>query len=228
MSVRIEQESERGPGMTAGGSAGGGATAERVTIPVSGMTCAACSARIQRTLARTPGVSEANVNLMLKNAVVRYDPAAVSAEELVEKIRETGYGAELASPDRTAFEEQEAQDRAQEEEFRELRLKAGVSFAAALVAMVASMPLMEIGMHAGGLDLVERWTMPLSHRLVALAPWLYRLDANLLRASLLLITLGVMLWAGRHFYTRAWAAFRHHSADMNTLIAVGTGAAFTY
>jgi Cu+-exporting ATPase len=214
--------------MTAGGSAGGGATAERVTIPVSGMTCAACSARIQRTLARTPGVSEANVNLMLKNAVVRYDPAAVSAEELVEKIRETGYGAELASPDRTAFEEQEAQDRAQEEEFRELRLKAGVSFAAALVAMVASMPLMEIGMHAGGLDLVERWTMPLSHRLVALAPWLYRLDANLLRASLLLITLGVMLWAGRHFYTRAWAAFRHHSADMNTLIAVGTGAAFTY
>ena len=41
-------------------------------------------------------------------------------------------------------------------------------------------------------------------------------------------TLGVMAWAGRHFYTRAWAAFRHHSADMNTLVAVGTGAAFLY
>jgi Cu+-exporting ATPase len=44
----------------------------------------------------------------------------------------------------------------------------------------------------------------------------------------MLATLGVMLWAGRHFYTRAWAAFRHHSADMNTLVAVGTGAAFLY
>jgi len=39
---------------------------------------------------------------------------------------------------------------------------------------------------------------------------------------------GVMAWAGRHFYARAWTAFRHHSADMNTLVAVGTGAAFLY
>jgi Cu+-exporting ATPase len=46
--------------------------------------------------------------------------------------------------------------------------------------------------------------------------------------TLLLVTLGVMGWAGRHFYTRAWSSFRHHSADMNTLIAVGTGAAFVY
>jgi Cu+-exporting ATPase len=44
----------------------------------------------------------------------------------------------------------------------------------------------------------------------------------------LAVTLPVVLWAGRHFYTRAWNAFRHHSADMNTLIAVGTGAAFAY
>jgi Cu+-exporting ATPase len=42
------------------------------------------------------------------------------------------------------------------------------------------------------------------------------------------LTIAVMGWAGRHFYTRAWSAFRHHSADMNTLIAVGTGAAFLY
>ena len=69
------------------------ASAGKVTIPVSGMTCAACSSRVQRTLSRTPGVSEASVNLMLKNAVVEFDPAAISPEQLVEKIRETGYGA---------------------------------------------------------------------------------------------------------------------------------------
>ena len=45
---------------------------------------------------------------------------------------------------------------------------------------------------------------------------------------LLLLTAGVMLWAGRHFYVRAWKSFRHHTADMNTLIAIGTGAAFVY
>jgi Cu+-exporting ATPase len=59
-------------------------------------------------------------------------------------------------------------------------------------------------------------------------PWLYAIPAPVLSWGLLLVTFGVMAWAGRHFYTRAWAAFRHHSADMNTLVAVGTGAAFVY
>ena len=45
---------------------------------------------------------------------------------------------------------------------------------------------------------------------------------------LLALALFVMIWAGRHFYTHAWTAFRHHSADMNTLVSVGTGAAFIY
>ena len=62
----------------------------------------------------------------------------------------------------------------------------------------------------------------------AVTPWLYAIPAAVLSYALLILTLGVMTWAGRHFYTRAWAAFRHHSADMNTLIAVGTGAAFVY
>ena len=87
-------------------------------------------------------MSEANVNLMLKNATVSYDPAVTTPEHLVEVIRATGYGAELASPDRTAFEEQEAQDSAQEEEFRTLRTRALTSFGLAVVAMLLSMPLM--------------------------------------------------------------------------------------
>lgn len=49
-----------------------------------------------------------------------------------------------------------------------------------------------------------------------------------MRVGLLALSLFIMLWAGRHFYTPAWAAFRYHSADMNTLVAVGTGAAFLY
>ena len=174
------------------------ARAEKVVIPVSGMTCAACQSRVQRTLTKTPGVLDASVNLMMANATVSYDPEAVQPDALVEGIKATGYGAELPVAERTAFEEQAARDEAQTEEYLELRRKAIVSGSIGAVAMFVPMLLM----HA------------VSERAMSFA---------LLAAAVV-----VMLWAGRHFYTRAWAAFRHHSADMNTLIAVGTGAAFVY
>src|SRR5215208_571801 len=71
------------------------AITESRTIPVSGMTCAGCSSRIQRVLENTPGVSTANVNLMTGSATIEFDPSATNPEHLVEVIRETGYGAEL-------------------------------------------------------------------------------------------------------------------------------------
>ncbi|MBW3629316.1 MAG: heavy metal translocating P-type ATPase [Gemmatimonadetes bacterium] len=210
----------------------GGGGAGTVTIPVSGMTCAACSGRVQRALEKEGGVETAAVNLMLKNATIAYDPAVTSAEKLVEVIRGTGYGADLPAQGQTAFDEQAAQDAAQAEEYRELRLKAGVSLAAALMAMIASMPLMASeahGVHGQVSDPFMRWTMEwLSPALARIAPWLYATPTWILSYGLLVLTAGVMGWAGAHFYTRAWAAFRHHSADMNTLIAVGTGAAFAY
>jgi len=63
---------------------------------------------------------------------------------------------------------------------------------------------------------------------VKYAAWTYAIDPDVLSIGMLLTTLAVMAWAGRHFYTRAWAAARHGAADMNTLIAVGTGVAFIY
>ena len=164
-------------------------------IPVSGMTCAACQSRVQRTLQKQSGVQDATVNLMMGNATVTYDPAAISAESLVAAIRDSGYGAEVPADDRSAFEEQEARDAATAAEFKELRLKAIVSGAIGLGAMIA---------------------MPWMHHY----PWA--------SWALLVLTTGVMLSAGRHFYTRAWSALRHGSADMNSLISVGTGAAYLY
>jgi Cu+-exporting ATPase len=204
--------------------------ADKVTIPVSGMTCAACSGRVQRTLEKHPGVQGAHVNLMLNNATVEFDPGSTTPDALVEAIRATGYGAELAQPGRSAFDEQAAQDRAHDEEFRELRVKAGVSFGAAILAMLASMPLMAgHGAHGATVDPFMRWAMQwLDPALRSALPWLYAIPRAALSWGLLVATLGLMAWAGRHFYTRAWSAFRHHSADMNTLVAVGTGAAFLY
>ena len=208
----------------------------RITIPVSGMTCAACSSRVQRALERTPGVSQANVNLMTENAVVTYDAAFITPERLIERIRETGYGAELPVSDRAAFEEQEVQDRAQEAEFRSLRVKAIASLVAAFIGMIVSMPVMgalamsaHTGRSGGPADPFMRWSMNVIDPALSRAlPWLYAIDHRVLLWLLLLMTVGVMVWAGRHFYTRAWSAFRHRSADMNTLVAVGTGAAFVY
>ncbi len=204
------------------------AAGARIDIPVEGMTCAACQAGVQKALQRQPGVLDASVNLMMKSAAVSYDPAVTSPEALVEAIRDTGYEAELPRPEQTAFEEQEARDRAGEEEFRSLRRKALASGAVGLLAMVVSMPLMDSGPHHGPVaDPFMRWAMEsLTPALRSVLPWLYRIDPAVLSWSLLVVTLGVMAWAGRRFYARAWSGLRHRSADMNTLVAVGTGAAF--
>jgi Cu+-exporting ATPase len=166
------------------------------TIPVTGMTCAACSGRVQRTLEKSPGVAEASVNLMTGAATVAYDPVVTTPERLVDTIRSTGYGAELPVPDESGEELLDAQDQARAEEVRDLRRKFAVSAVAAASTMLLHM----------------------SHQATTSGT----------RYLLLALTLPVVGWAGRHFYTRAWAAFRHHGADMNTLIAVGTGAAFLF
>ena len=206
---------------------------ETVRIPITGMTCAACSSRVQRMLQKSPGVNEAAVNLMMKSATITFDPASTSPDKLIEVIRDTGYGAALADADQSAFEEQVARDRAQTAEYHELRTKALVSGVIGLIAMLVSMPLMSqlAAGHTHGVvaDPFMRWSMTaLDPLLRAVVPALYDIPGRALTVALLAATLVVMLWAGRHFYTRAWAALQHGTADMNTLVSVGTLAAFAY
>jgi Cu+-exporting ATPase len=210
----------------------------QVQIPVEGMTCAACQARVQRALVRVPGVEDASVNLLAHRASVRFDPSRVRAEDLVAAIVRTGYEARLDAPIVDLAEEQAARDRADDAEYRGLRVRAIVSGVAGAIAMVASMPLMApvasvTGGHAHGVgeitDPLMRWVMVTVHpALSRVAPWLYAIDRRALGWALLLLTAAVMAWAGRHFYVRAWRTGRHGGADMNTLVAVGTGAAFLY
>jgi len=205
---------------------------QKVVIPVSGMTCAACQGRVQRTLGKTAGVVESNVNLMTNSATVSFDPSKLTAQAIVDRIRDTGYGAELPVPGRSAAEEQEAQDKARRAEFGELKHKAIVAGVAGIVAMIVSMPLMAANAHLGmgeTSDPFMRWAMHvLDPALQRVMPWAYAIPASALSYALLLLTAAIMGWAGRHFYTRAWQAFTHRSADMNTLIAIGTGAAFVF
>lgn len=204
----------------------------RITLAVSGMSCASCQAHVQNALRKQPGVVDANVNLMTHQATVAYDPQRSDPSGLIAAIQSSGYGASLPASEQTAVDEQEAQDRAHRQEYAELRRKAIVSLIAGVIAMILSMPLMTAGGHEhtdAVTDPFMRWVMEvINPTLVTWMPWLYQIDPQILSYVLLAMTAAIMGWAGRHFYKRAWAAFRHHAADMNTLIAVGTGAAFLF
>jgi len=203
----------------------------QVTLPVEGMTCAACQSHVQRALRTTPGVNEATVNLMMHSATIAYDPRVLSPQALVDAINDTGYESRLPAPEVDAVAEDEAREQRQRAEYHALLRKSLISMGAGLVAMVLSMPLMAGGTHGthGSSDPLQRWVMStLDPALRAAWPAIYRLDVRLLAWVLLVLTVVVMTWAGRHFYVRAWKALAHRTADMNVLVAVGTGAAFLY
>jgi Cu+-exporting ATPase len=205
---------------------------ERITIPVTGMTCAACQSFIQRTLTSQAGVQNASVNLMMNNATVTFDPGVTSTAALVDTIRSTGYGAEIPALNPYVLAEQEEHDAEQLREYRQLRLKAAVSLIAGFFAMVLSMPLMSLS-SAGGMERMKdplmSWNMrvldPVLRRVL---PWMYQMNEDAIRWFLFALAAFILGWAGRRFYTKAWSALLHKTADMNTLVALGTGAAFLY
>jgi P-type Cu+ transporter len=196
------------------------------------MTCAACQSTVERALTRTAGVSAASVNLMLHAATVSYDPSVVDVPAMLDAVRDVGYDAAPPAADdllgapsaRAVAGESEADAR--------LWLKAGVSLSAGLAAMVFGMPLMAPAGHESHLvaaDPFMRWTAEtLGPWLQSALPGLYRLPRAAVAWTLLVATAAVMAWAGRDFFVRAWRNLQHGAADMNTLVAVGTGAAFVY
>src|ERR1700730_17702800 len=208
------------------------ATLERVTIPISGMTCAACQSFVQRTLAGEAGVQDAAVNLMLHNATVTFDANVTSIAGLVEKIRDTGYGAEIPVVDQSILDEQEKHDEDQLLEYKQLRLKAGVSLVAGTVAMILSMPLMSMT-SVGGIERMKDPLMSWSMRVLDPVlrrglPWMSSISSDTIRWFLFALSAFIIAWAGRRFYVKAWSALLHKTADMNTLVALGTGTAFLY
>jgi len=160
------------------------AAPERVDLPVSGMTCAACARAIERKLGRAPGVERASVNFVTATATVEYHPEQAKVAEFVRAIEGLGYGVPKT----------EERPEAAETGWRR-RLFVALSLAA---------PLMVLAMSHSALP-------------IPYSPWIQ-----------LALALPVVLYAGGPFYAGAWSALRHGSANMNTLIALGTGAAFLY
>jgi P-type Cu+ transporter len=183
---------------------------ESVSLPVTGMTCAACARTIENTLKDTPGVANASVNFATGRAVVQFDPAAVGLGDLVHAVRDVGYDVieapagrttQAASgggavPDQATAETlEDLEQKAHRAEYRSLRSKF-------IVAVALSVPIMVVSM---------------AH-----------LDFEGANALQMLLAIPVVAYSGAQFYRGAWKSLRHRAADMNTLIAVGTGVAFAY
>src|SRR5687768_17032231 len=93
---------------------------DRVSIPITGMSCAACAARIEKSLRRADGVQEASVNFATHRATVEYDPRATDTGAIVGTIRDTGYGAD--APDESgAAGNQDGEQEAREREYEGIR-----------------------------------------------------------------------------------------------------------
>lgn len=183
------------------------------SFDVTGMTCASCVRRVEKSLEKIQGVHDVNVNLATETATI-HAPAEVSQETLRNAIIHAGYEAraingastsaagsdELPQPDlneSTIERSSNAREHRRDAHIADLKRKSLVSLAIGVIMMV----LMYV-------------PVPVS-------------DATL--APLLLIAgTFVQFWAGREFYTATWAALKHGATNMNTLVALGTSVAYGY
>ncbi len=195
-----------------------------LSFRVDGLHYASGTARIEQELAVLPGVLSAVANQATEQVVVEYIPGMVAAGDLQDAVELAGFTVSEPLPTEDPVERERARRKL---ETGRLRWRFVAAALAAALTMVGSMPLMD-GMDAKGGDIFARLMAPLSETLRTLFPQLYDLPHDLLRLGMLAITIPVLLWCGRQFYVAAWSGLKHRTADMNTLIAVGTGAAFLY
>ncbi|KAA9325107.1 copper-translocating P-type ATPase [Hymenobacter busanensis] len=178
-------------------------TPETTTLDIEGMTCASCAAFVQKSLSRTPGVQSAVVNFATEQATVQYLPGQATPATLKEAVVNAGYGVIERAPDTSAAERQAEIDRQKALAYQKLKRRFWVAVGLALLIMPLSMLMLWPAM-------------------------MQRVNMQWLNYALLGLTLPVLLYSGREFYTSAWNGFKHRAANMDTLIAVGTGAAFLY
>src|SRR5512138_444043 len=113
---------------------------ERIDLPITGMTCAACAARIERSLGKAEGIEQASVNLATERATIQFDPAVTGVDKIVETIRGAGYDAIVPKPVTPAEEEEEDQvTRMRREEYEKLRRKFWVAAALAIPVLIIAM-----------------------------------------------------------------------------------------
>jgi P-type Cu+ transporter len=206
-------------------AAGYGAVTEQVVLPVEGLEWAVSGEPVERELRALRGVIGANVNIATGEARVELLPDLVTPAHLAAAVERAGY----RLSETVAIADPVERERVmREREYRTLLHKFWLAAGVGVVAMVLMMPLMMEPTAMQRADLFDRLMMPLAHWMMDVAPWLFTYSPGTLRWTLLVLTTPVLLWSGRHFFKGAYSGFLHATADMNTLIAVGTGSAFVF
>jgi Cu+-exporting ATPase len=177
---------------------GYGAKAEKVLLPIQGMTCASCVSKVEKALASVKGVIHVNVNFATERASVEYIPEEVTIRDLKDVVQEAGYQV-LEVKEEDIVEKEKL---VREAELTRLKWK----FITGAILLVPILILMY------GASLLER---------VGLSK-----EANFFIQFILATP--VQFWVGWQFYVGFLKATKHKTSDMNTLIAVGTSAAYLY
>ncbi|MBA3396003.1 MAG: copper-translocating P-type ATPase [Deltaproteobacteria bacterium] len=174
-------------------------------LSITGMTCAACVRRIEKAVRAVPGVNEASVNLVTQRASVKLDPSATKRELLVAAIENAGYGV-VDAPARATTTSSSSESRADALASAEALEQRSIrrDFA---IAAILTLPLLVIGMSHGA---IPGTAGPSGH-------W-----------TQFALATPIVFGPGIRFLRLAWAALRHRSADMNTLITIGVLAAWGY
>ena len=177
------------------------AAEDRIELGLTGMTCAACAARIEKVLNRVPGVHAA-VNFATEVATVGFDPATATPAQLIEAVARAGYGASV----RRDSDAQRASDKARKErDYQALKRDFIVSAILTLPLLAQMVPMLASGgfFHPAHADVIPRgWQLALA------TP--------------------VQFWIGRRFYVSAWHALRGGGANMDVLVVLGTTMAWAF
>jgi Cu+-exporting ATPase len=179
----------------------------KTRFKIDGITCASCITRIESALRETPGVVSASVSLGTEEAVVEYLPSVADKAAVERAVASAGYKVrEAAAPAGPGGLDREQEER--EREYRGLMRKWWFGAAVGVFTMIMSYP----------------WLFPV------LRDWFPRGSFELwyVWAGMGVASLAVLLYSGNQFFTGAWQALKHRSANMHTLIALGTGVAWGY
>jgi len=166
------------------------------TLQITGMTCAACSSRVERQLKKKAGVILVNVNLATEQARVQYDTEVLSAEDLINTVVKAGYGANKAN--QVSLEEQEAR---KEKELKQLKVELIISIVIS-APLIAAMLLSFLGIHNGLTSILHNEVFQL------------------------IVATPVQFIIGRRFYISAYHAIKNKSPNMDVLVVLGTTAAY--
>jgi Cu+-exporting ATPase len=174
---------------------------DTLTLKLRGMSCAGCARNIEKAIKVVPGVTEVNVNFAAEQATVEYDTRKTNLEKIQDAVEAAGYSAYSLKEEMITGED-DAEKAARVAESRELLTKVMLGGVISVVLVIGSLSMMT------GLEL------PLIPALLSNS-WFQ-----------LVLTAPVQFWCGYSFYVNSWKALKRHAATMDTLIALGTSAAY--